>query len=276
MKPIIFINILFLVVGCVSRSSYKTKFSELEQIKLANKTIRKEIRQYEKANEVLKDSILLLNEMKRSTSESMKLRLSKYNIHVKFDQQRFNALSHTRSVMDAADYKMMKEKYPSTDTHSAKSCSWLTADEKKMYYFLNYARLDPQGFCKKFVMPRLRNDSSNVYLLTLIDYLMEMRPLNAVKPDRVQYENARCHAESSGKLAYIGHNRQSKECKTAFRGECCAYGNSDPLAVVMQLLIDSSVPSLGHRYICLGWYEFAGISSAPHKSFGTNVVMDFR
>lgn len=276
MKPIIFINILFLVVGCVSRSSYKAKFSELEQIKLANKTIRKEIRQYEKANEVLKDSILLLNEMKRSASESMKLRLSKYNIHVKFDQQRFNALSHTRSVMDAADYKMMKEKYPSKDTHSAKSCSWLTADEKKMYYFLNYARLDPQGFCKKFVMPRLRNDSSNVYLLTLIDYLMEMRPLNAVKPDRVQYENARCHAESSGKLAYIGHNRQSKECKTAFRGECCAYGNSDPLAVVMQLLIDSSVPSLGHRYICLGWYEFAGISSAPHKSFGTNVVMDFR
>jgi len=276
MKPFLILNLLILLGGCVSKSTYTAKLSELEQIKSINKSIRKEIRNYEKTNEVLLDSLNLIAEIKRSASESMKLRLSRYKLHVRFDQSRFDELSHTRSIMDASVYKMMKEKYTNTDTNNANSCSWLTKDEKKMYYYLNYARLDPQGFCKKYVMPQLKYDSSNVYKITLIDYLMEMRPRNAVKPDKLQYENAKCHAESSGKSGYVGHNRQTKDCKTAFRGECCAYGNSDPLAVVMQLLIDTGVPSLGHRYICLGWYEFAGISSAPHKSYGTNVVMDFR
>jgi uncharacterized protein YkwD len=141
---------------------------------------------------------------------------------------------------------------------------------------LNYARLNPIGFCNRFVVPKLRYDSTNVYLLTLVDYMYSMKPMNALTPDKVQYDNAKCHATTSGKEGYVGHARQSPTCRSGFLGECCSYGMDDPLSVVLQLLIDQGVTSLGHRYICLGWYEACGIAMAPHKTFGTNTVLDFR
>ena len=47
------------------------------------------------------------------------------------------------------------------------------------------------------------------------------------------------------------------------------------LEIVIQLLIDQGVSSLGHRYICLGTYARVGVSIKPHKSYGTNCVLDF-
>jgi len=262
--------------GCVSSAKYKSRVGELKKITAECKTIRKEIQRIEKRNVSLLDTISVLVAENNLLSTDINKRLRKNNIHAKIKASDLEGLTIQRSAMTESAYKYYKERYKCIDTNSARNTPWLTAKEKKIYYYFNWARLDPQGFCKKFVLPKLKHDSDDVYLLTLIDYLYEMKPRNALKPDKTQYENAKCHAINSGELGFVGHLRQTKTCTTSFRGECCSYGLSDPLDVVLQLLIDQGVSSIGHRYISLGWYEYAGISMAPHKGYGTNVVLDFK
>ncbi len=88
-----------------------------------------------------------------------------------------------------------------------------------------------------------------------------------------------------GKTGKIGHKstdgtktfvRIKRYAKGGYMGENCAYGPSDPLAIVMQLLVDDGVPSLGHRKTILSSnYKFVGIAIEPHKKYGHNCVQDF-
>lgn len=269
------IFIALLASGCVSMKEYKAKVAELDELAVAAKTTRKEIRDLQKEQKVLLDTIAQRTVRAKAKSEAIKKRLAANKVKISLDPKKLEGISVRDADPDPAFADEMWRTYTSRDTNSAKNTTWLTPSERKIYYYLNLARLNPRGFCDRYVAPKLRYDSSNVYLLTLIDYMYTMKPRNAVVPDKVQFENAKCHATSSGKLGYVGHQRQSKTCHSSFSGECCSYGLSDPLEVVLQLLIDNGVPSLGHRYICLGWYEKCGIALAPHSGYGTNVVLDF-
>ena len=51
-------------------------------------------------------------------------------------------------------------------------------------------------------------------------------------------------------------------------------GEMEPLEIVLSLLIDEGVPSLGHRKILLGNYSQIGLSIKPHKKYETNTVID--
>jgi uncharacterized protein YkwD len=164
----------------------------------------------------------------------------------------------------------------SADTNSAKSTTWLKGKEKDVIYWINRARLDPKGFLKKYVMPEYREDSSNIYLASLVDYMNEMLPLPALKPNRELYNSAICHAQSAGAKGHVGHNRIDKSCAVNFRGECISFGLEDAFDIVMQLLVDEGVPSLGHRYICFGTFTEIGVAQAPHKTYRTNAVLDFK
>jgi hypothetical protein len=96
-------------------------------------------------------------------------------------------------------------------------------------------------------------------------------------PDSLCFEGARCHALSSGIKGYVGHDRLTDECKKKwyYNGECCDYGRSTALDIVMGLMIDENVPSLGHRVICLSFFNSIGVSIQPHKIYGKNAVLDF-
>lgn len=153
--------------------------------------------------------------------------------------------------------------------------------EKRILYYLNYARVRPRDFLKNCVLPNLR-DTLGYYEKTLISTLRTMAPVPPLKSSQSMYQLAQCHAIESGKTGYVGHIRQ-KGCnaKGRYNAECCAYGKasySSDLALnyVLQLLVDEGVPSLGHREIILmGWLKSAGISIEPHVSYGENVVIDF-
>ena len=159
--------------------------------------------------------------------------------------------------------------------------SFHTNKEKRILYYMNYARVRPHDFLKNCVLPNL-SDTSGYYERTLIYTLRTMAPVPSLKSSQTMYQLALCHAQESGKTGYLGHVRQ-KGCnaKGRYNAECCAYGkanyNSDPaLNYVLQLLVDEGVPSLGHREIILmGWLKSAGISIEPHISYGENVVIDF-
>lgn len=115
------------------------------------------------------------------------------------------------------------------------------------------------------------------YFISLVNMLEKMEPMNLLTPDKDCFESAKCHATYAGKTGYVGHDRKTKDCKTVkhFYGECCDYGHSDPLDIILSLLIDEGIPSLGHRMACLGNYAKVGVSIQPHTKYGRNAVLDF-
>jgi len=169
------------------------------------------------------------------------------------------------------------------ECNTAANASYMNKDEKEVIYILNLIRSNPKLFAntvlKKYPAvtgkDQLINDA--YYYGSLMDVLRTMKPLEILYPDNNCYNSAECHASTSGTSGYIGHERKSKDCKAKkhYHGECCDYGNSDPLDIVLSLLIDKGVPSLGHRSICFGAYTKIGVSIKPHSRYGTNTVLDF-
>jgi len=266
------ILLLLALCGCVSLPTYRSAETKRDSILLVNKTLRKELDALKKEQQRLLDSLQVLRQSHHGNLTSIQNRLQ--------SPTRPALLASHLSLRDPAEMEFNYQAYRSShnfkDTQTAQGIKWMTEPEKLTLYWLNVARLDPKGFCRRFVLPAHRLDSGNAYLASLVDYMMHMQPRNALMPDPVQYKQAACHARSSGMRGYVGHRRQTPECKLSYLGECCSYGTADPLGIVLQLLIDEDVPSLGHRYICLGRYETVGIATAPHTRYGNNTVLDFR
>lgn len=167
--------------------------------------------------------------------------------------------------------------------NTAAAVTYMSAKEKEVIYILNLVRAYPALFAKtvleaypeKSGNPGLRNDA--YYYQSLQNLLRKMKPLSPLEPDNRCYTSASCHALHSGLKGYIGHTRQSPDCKKKqyYMGECCDYGNSTALDIVLSLLIDQGVPSLDHRTVCLYNFTVIGVSVQPHKKYGTNAVLDF-
>jgi uncharacterized protein YkwD len=150
-------------------------------------------------------------------------------------------------------------------------------------YVINLVRAYPVLFAKTVLAqyPALSGKEEltkdQYYYQSLLTTLLAMDPLPLLTDNEKCYQSAACHAKLSGITGYIGHNRNSDECqkKKYFLGECCQYGNDEPLEIILSLLIDKDVPSLGHRKILLGKYTSAGVSIQPHKTYRFNTVLDF-
>jgi hypothetical protein len=166
--------------------------------------------------------------------------------------------------------------------NTASSASYMNSKEKEIVYILNLLRTSPRLFAST-VVKKYPEYSGNLNLRrttefkSLMKTLENMKAVPLVAPDALCYASAQCHAYSSGQRGYVGHERKDKNCKSKkyFNGECCDYGHQDPLDILMSLLVDEKVPSLGHRMICLGPYRIMGVSIQPHRSYGYNAVLDF-
>lgn len=150
--------------------------------------------------------------------------------------------------------------------------NYLTDKEKLVYVYLNLCRMNPSLFADVYMPDSARNASSD-YRQSLFNDLKSMDTLCCLHSDKQLFESAMCHAVEAGERGYVGHERVN--CHYSFGGECCQYGSSDPLNIVMQLLVDEGIPSLGHRHICLGHYDKLGVAIRPHEGYGSNAVLDF-
>ena len=167
--------------------------------------------------------------------------------------------------------------------NTAQNISYLNKDEKEMIWVLNMVRLNPQLFLKTVLLnPKCSfyksEKNRNSYDKSLIKTLGNTNPIkDNLFPDSSCYVSAHCHAYYSGIRGYVGHDRVNKDCKQDFFGECCQYGYSDALSVIISLLLDYNIPSLGHRMICLSEdYHFIGVSMQPHAKYEINSVIDFK
>jgi hypothetical protein len=270
---------LFLLISftsCVSMKDYRMAVEKRDSLLEVNKGMRKEIRFLSKEANILQDTLQAIRERQADIAFQINRRMNRLQLHNGADPAILAGLTLRDPSVFHMDYNVYRQTHNMKDTHAARNTTWLSPAEKQVYYYLNYARLDPKGFCNRFILPMYKKDTGDIYLTTLVDYMYRMHPVCALLPNQRQFENARCHAQSSGVSGYVGHERQSSECRKEFRGESCAYGNSDPLRIVLQLLIDRGVSSLGHRYMCLGIYTEVGIANAPHSVYGTNTVLNFR
>lgn len=200
---------------------------------------------------------------------------------LKLTEHRIMAVTDSLKILiaqnEASKAKASKPQTIQTDTNSATNALWMSAHDREVIYWLNVARLDPSGFFQRFVAADWAANPSNTYLSSLRTTMNSMKPVAALQPNRMLYEAALCHARSSGAIGYVGHNRVNQQCKKIYAGECCAYGANGALNVVIQLLVDEGVPSLGHREICLSTaYTSVGVASAPHSQYRSNTVLDFR
>lgn len=165
--------------------------------------------------------------------------------------------------------------------NTAADVSYLSEKEKQLIYILNLARMNPPLFATSVVLqyPDYSGEETlkqSSYYRSLLEFLKNKKPMPLLDPEKSLFESAKCHAETSGRTGYVGHNRRSAACKSiqTFMGECCQYGYQDPLSIVMDLMIDEGIPSLGHRIILFKPHTQIGVSIQPHKSYRWNSVLD--
>ena len=147
--------------------------------------------------------------------------------------------------------------------NTAKNENYLTIEEKYIFYYLNLARLNPKLFAKTYLKQYIEsnyfNKSDNkTYVETLIATLNSMEPKEILSPSERLYLLADCWAIEGGKLGVVTHDRTSG-CSSGYSAECIDFGYNKGLTIVLRLLIDKGVPSLGHRKICLAGFKKLGL-----------------
>jgi hypothetical protein len=167
--------------------------------------------------------------------------------------------------------------------NTAKNIDYLSDEEKKVIFIVNLVRMKPKLFAntilKKYI--NVNEIKENSYVSSLIKDLMSMKPLNPLYPNKGLYDCANYHAKYTGEKGIVGHQNSDMRFKKYapnfdYTGENCHYGSNDPLNIVIDLLIDEGVPSLGHRKNILNsGFVYLGVSIQPHKTYEYTTVMCF-
>lgn len=168
--------------------------------------------------------------------------------------------------------------------HTASELNYLGEEEKKAILFMNMARHDGALFARTFLEQYVKEKQlkENSYLRSLRKDLEQVGKLPPLIPEEDLFKVAEGHALTSGKKGTTGHQGMDKRF-AHLKGnpymawaENCAYGYDAAIEMVIILLIDDGIPSLGHRKNILHPdYNSVGVAIRPHIEYGTNCVMDF-
>lgn len=160
--------------------------------------------------------------------------------------------------------------------NTAKNSSLLSKEEKEVIMYVNMVRAYPQYFLMMKLNPYLESKHANkndYYIKSLIETLKKARPLHILYVDKKLTTIAKNYAETIGNKGIVQHNTENNYLDS----ENIVYEDTNPLEMVIDLLIDHGVSSLGHRKNILDFeYRQIGVGIAPHKVYGKTCVMDFK
>ncbi len=163
--------------------------------------------------------------------------------------------------------------------NTAVNVMYLTELEKEVILYVNLARLYPEKFARievaDYVGPAKYGGylENSPYKRSLMERLNSMSPCPTLSPTAGLSDYASCFAKESGDAGITGHSR--KKCEKGYFAECCSYGMDTARDIVLQLLIDHDVESLGHRKICLDPnYRTIGTGFHSHSKYGSCCVLD--
>ena len=214
-----------------------------------------------------------INQLLKDCSESLSVSVKPINTEIE-----------TSVGGKVSDLVWTKEELESANT--AKDVDYLTDDEKQVIMLCNLARLNGTKFAKTYLDKWLEGKTRNEYIKSLYEDLSKISNLPMLKPNEVLYSTAIKHAIDMGETGQQGHNssdgtsfgkRLMKVYGPHLVGENCSYGIQDPQDMVIALLIDDGVNSLGHRKNILNeQFNEIGVSIKPHNSiYKYNSVLDF-
>lgn len=156
--------------------------------------------------------------------------------------------------------------------------SSLDSMELDSFYWINLLRKDPPAFSKAYVAPFVEQFSSldAGYVRSLQQTLAETSPLPLLAPASVVQGEAERHARDLarkiGKLSHASSDGRSFAQRMAQAGikgcggENVFEGEEDALVALLLLLIDSGVPSLGHRNALLNpAFNIMGVGAEPSR-----------
>lgn len=174
------------------------------------------------------------------------------------------------------------------NANTAQSATYFSEEEQQVILIMNLVRLYPEKFRDEVLKPYVEFSAikKNKYYNSLLQDLKSAKPTTPIKPHKTLYDEASEHAISMGKKGKTGHNSASgKSFNSRMKpllddfasvGENCQYGYNTAIAIVIDLLIDDGIPSLGHRKnIMNSNFQYAGVRIAYHKNYTYNCVIDF-
>jgi len=171
--------------------------------------------------------------------------------------------------------------------NTAKSVDYMSQDEKDVVLYMNLARINGKWFVKNIIEKHsdFTQNEQKSYVKSLISDLKKTKKLTPLSPLEGLTKAARYHAKDMGRTGKTSHRssdgtdsfkRIRRFNNGNYQGENCQYGYNDPLLIVLDLLIDDGVPSLGHRRNILNpGFKYTGVAIEPHKKYEFNCVQDF-
>ena len=172
--------------------------------------------------------------------------------------------------------------------NTARNASYLSEQEKQVIFLCNLARMDGALFAATYLAQHTPNDPSNWYIASLYRDLQSVKGRQPLYPDKRLYATAAYHAADMGRSGRTGHTSSDGTDfadrvygslgEKTYIAENCSYGynNDQAINIVVQLLVDANVPSLGHRKNILHPALSAiGVAVAPHAIYEYMCVMDF-
>ena len=168
--------------------------------------------------------------------------------------------------------------------NTAKNIAYYSENEKKVVLLMNLARLDGQLFSSTYLSYYIQANKipKNSYVKSLYRELKIVKGLPVLEPKKDLFEIAKGHATKSGNTGHVGHIDMNQRFAEVFgsvyfhMAENCSYGYEDAMDIVITLLIDDGVKSVGHRKNILNKsFNSTGVSIQPHKDYRSNCVIDF-
>lgn len=171
--------------------------------------------------------------------------------------------------------------------NTAKNVTYLSKTEKDVILYMNLARLDGNWFIEHVYNKKTSFVSmfSSSYQKSLVKDLKKVKSRPMLKPAKGLTKSARYHAKDMGGKGKTGHNssdgtgtfeRIKKYAEGGYMAENCQYGHRGALDIVLDLLVDDGISSLGHRKNILNSnFSYVGVAVEPHKVYGVNCVQDF-
>lgn len=282
MKTLISFAAIMLLGSCVSFKDYSDRLSYYNRLSFESDSITNEFLKIRTTNEDLQKQIAAVNFDIVQEIENNKIRevqvnkkFSKLGIRTNLSHRALWYVNYHPPCIGERMYNEFMKKNSCRNPDNARNVSWLSEKEKDTYYWLNYVRMYPKDFCDQFILP-LHNqtaEKNNVYIVTLMDYLYNMKPLNALTPDKQAFESARCHAVSSGKEGHRGHIRL-KGCPERLYTECLSYNKNSARDHIVKLLLSEDSRELHYRKYLLDLMSSAGIAYSSHNELDEILVID--
>ncbi|MES2849570.1 MAG: hypothetical protein V4685_10980 [Bacteroidota bacterium] len=147
----------------------------------------------------------------------------------------------------------------------------LSDTEKEVIKYINLCRLYPVEFAEKELknyegLPGIEDKNFTGYKSSLLKELSTKQSCNALQPDDLLYDDAKCYSDEISKNKRKPHERVN--CTKRNYGECLYFGSGEAKHIAMQWLIDSGIESLAHRKMCLlPAYKKAGIKVTTHFEY---------